>query len=338
MKLTKGKLSKIQNKKKQSLKRYKKGGKTHKSKTFRKRKHLNLHNTSLKKYKGGQAKVKPVVNETESSEIKPLEPEPLTQPSQEVKPLPEEEKQPVTQSEESQQPVTQLEEAQQPLTQPSQEVKPLPEEEKQPVTQSEESQQPVTQPEEEVQQPVTQLEESQQPVTQPEEEQQPVTQPEEEQQPVTQLEEPRDPLVPSEEEQQTVELPLETPNQEPISPNPGEGPGSHQELPPPVSEEGSETANNNLDNSDTGSDTESLAGSEMGSIVEPPKLEEEPIAQANSSPFIAAESLDNLIDYISEKIASKLKQSSSFGAGSGTDLNRDSFNSVATASETLAEA
>ena len=235
MKLTKGKLSKIQNKKKQSLKRYKKGGKTHKSKTFRKRKHLNLHNTSLKKYKGGQAKA--VNTEIESSETKPLEPEPLTQPSQEVKPL------------------------------------------------QEESQQPARQ---------------------------------------------------SEEEQQTVELPLETPNQEPISSNPGEGPGSHQELPPPVSEEGSETANNNLDNSDTGSDTESLAGSEMGSIVEPPKLEEEPIAQANSVPSIAAESLDNLIDYISEKIASKLKQSSSFVTG--TDLNRDSFNSVATASETLAEA
>ena len=255
MKLTKGKLSKIQNKKKQSLKRYKKGGKTHKSKTFRKRKHLNLHNTSLKKYKGGQAKA--VNTEIESSETKPLEPEPLTQPSQEVKPLQEESQQPVTQLEESQQPVEQLEESQQPARQ-------------------------------------------------------------------------------SEEEQQTVELPLETPNQEPISSNPGEGPGSHQELPPPVSEEGSETANNNLDNSDTGSDTESLAGSEMGSIVEPPKLEEEPIAQANSVPSIAAESLDNLIDYISEKIASKLKQSSSFVTG--TDLNRDSFNSVATASETLAEA
>jgi hypothetical protein len=273
MKLTKGKLSKIQNKKKQSLKRYKKGGKTHKSKTFRKRKHLNLHNTTLKKYKGGQAKA--VNTEIESSETKPLEPEPLTQPSQEVKPLQEEAQQPVTQPEESQQPVEQLEESQQPVEQP-----------------------------EESQQPVEQLEEVQQPVTQPEE------------------------------EKQTVELPLETPNQEPISSNPGEGPGSHQELPPPVSEEGSETANNNLDNSDTGSDTESLV--DMGSIAEPPKLEDEPIAQANSVPSIAAESLDNLIDYISEKIASKLKQSSSFGAG--TDLNRDSFNSVASASETLAEA
>ena len=55
MKLTKGKLSKIRNKKRQSFKRYKKGGKSRKSKTFRKRRPLNLHNGSLKKYKGGNS-------------------------------------------------------------------------------------------------------------------------------------------------------------------------------------------------------------------------------------------------------------------------------------------
>jgi hypothetical protein len=49
MKLTKGKLSKIRNKKNQSAKRFKKTGKHRKTKTFRKRKALNLHNTSLKK-------------------------------------------------------------------------------------------------------------------------------------------------------------------------------------------------------------------------------------------------------------------------------------------------
>jgi hypothetical protein len=54
MKLTKGKLSKIRNKKNQSAKRFKKTGKGSKTKTFRKRRALNLHNTSLKKYKGGQ--------------------------------------------------------------------------------------------------------------------------------------------------------------------------------------------------------------------------------------------------------------------------------------------
>jgi len=58
MKLTKGKISKIQNKNKQSLKKYKTTGKTHKSKTFRKRRPVNLHISSLKKYRGGQDKSK----------------------------------------------------------------------------------------------------------------------------------------------------------------------------------------------------------------------------------------------------------------------------------------
>lgn len=50
MKLTKGKLSKIMNKRKQSMKRYKKQRKyRHAGKTFRKRKPLNLHYSSIKK-------------------------------------------------------------------------------------------------------------------------------------------------------------------------------------------------------------------------------------------------------------------------------------------------
>jgi hypothetical protein len=65
MNLTKGKISKIRNKKRQSLKKYKKDGKKSKSKTFRKRKPLNLHNSSLKKYKGGQVET--------STEAKPTE-------------------------------------------------------------------------------------------------------------------------------------------------------------------------------------------------------------------------------------------------------------------------
>jgi hypothetical protein len=57
MKLTKGRLLKIINKKKQSLKRYKKrekNSKYRKIRTFRKRKSVNLHNATLRKYKGGQ--------------------------------------------------------------------------------------------------------------------------------------------------------------------------------------------------------------------------------------------------------------------------------------------
>ncbi len=54
MKLTKGKLSKLMNKKKQTMKKYKKGKRSHRGKTFRKRKHLNLMKKTLKKWVGGQ--------------------------------------------------------------------------------------------------------------------------------------------------------------------------------------------------------------------------------------------------------------------------------------------
>jgi len=249
MKLTKGKLSKIQNKKKQSLKRYKKGRKTHKSKTFRKRKHLNLHNTSLKKYKGGDGETteaKPA-----AGEVEPIQQEPLTQPSEEAaQPLQEETVQPLE------------EETAQPLKEET--VKPLKEE--------------------------------------------------------------------------SLTTPEDAASQEPISSNPGEGPGSHQELPPPVSEEGStesEIATNNSDDAVAGSGAESVAGSDAGSSEE--AQSEQIVTSVENQPSIAAESLDNLIDYISDKIAKKLKQSSSFGYGSDSGLNKDSFNSVANVNESLAE-
>jgi hypothetical protein len=71
MKLTKGKLSKIRNKKNQSAKRFKKTGKGRKTKTFRKRRALNLHNTSLKKYNGGQGAKTP----ENESKIEPTKPD-----------------------------------------------------------------------------------------------------------------------------------------------------------------------------------------------------------------------------------------------------------------------
>ena len=57
MKLTKGKISKLYNKKRQTLKKLKKGKTSHKRRTFRKRK-INLARKTLKrfnykKYKGG---------------------------------------------------------------------------------------------------------------------------------------------------------------------------------------------------------------------------------------------------------------------------------------------
>jgi len=54
MKLTKGKLSKIYNKKKQSMRKFKsKAKKSRRRKTFRKRKHLNLNRKTLKHFKHG---------------------------------------------------------------------------------------------------------------------------------------------------------------------------------------------------------------------------------------------------------------------------------------------
>jgi hypothetical protein len=65
MKLTKGKISKLYRKNKQSLKRYKKK-ETNKNKSFRKRGHVNLRNKSLKNYRGGQDKVD-ALNEKETA-------------------------------------------------------------------------------------------------------------------------------------------------------------------------------------------------------------------------------------------------------------------------------
>jgi hypothetical protein len=51
MKLTKGKISKLYNKKRQSFKRPKKKKLSNKLRTFRNRKHLNLARKTLKHYK-----------------------------------------------------------------------------------------------------------------------------------------------------------------------------------------------------------------------------------------------------------------------------------------------
>jgi hypothetical protein len=92
MKLTKGKLSKIMNKRKQSMKRYKKQRKYRPAgKTFRKRKPLNLHYSSIKKlmtpkkieWIGGQeeepnGKVPSVVVEEGHSAVESTTSEPIT--------------------------------------------------------------------------------------------------------------------------------------------------------------------------------------------------------------------------------------------------------------------
>jgi len=300
MKLTKGKLSKIQNKKKQSLKRFKKVGKTRKSKTFRKRKHVNLHNASLKKYKGGQTEpieAKPVTNEVETTQTYPITQTSLTPSSEQAAQTTLEEQEPT------------LEEGQQNL----EEVNPILEEEGQ---QNLEEVKPTL--EEEGQQNLEEVK--------PTLEEGPT------------IGEEVNPTL-EEDGEQNLEEPLvdSTTSEEPISSDTIEGSGSDQELPPPISEEGSsesEIETNSLDNA-VGSD-------DNVSSEESPKFDAEPVSvdatPVENTPPIVVESLENLLDYISTKIAKKLKQqSSSFGNETESGLNRDSFNSVANANETLAE-
>ena len=280
MKLTKGKLSKIRNKKNQSAKRFKKSGKGRNTKTFRKRKALNLHNTSLKKYKGGKG---PKLPENIPQVVEPVEPvEPVVVP------------------------------------------------------------------------PTSDVVGESQPMST-------------EMQPTS--------VVVDETQPMSTEIP---PTSDVVDENPGEGPGSHQALPPPVSEIGSDSAEVSpaankemvedgtnatpdatpVSNSENGSESGSEIGSEdVASLSETEKAPEmttetetetetEPQpnegeqSQSQQQPLgndmsIVAESLDKLAEYISDKIAKKLNLGTS---NSSTDLNRDSFNAVANANEALVEA
>jgi len=295
MKLTKGKLSKIRNKKNQSAKRFKKSGKGRNTKTFRKRKALNLHNTSLKKYKGGKGPKLPenVPQVVEPTKVnKPVVVQPTTDVVQEMpKEMP---------------PTTDV-------------VQEMPKE--MPPTTDVVQEMPKEMP------PTTDV------------------------------------------VGETQEIP---PTTDVVDENPGEGPGSHQALPPPVSEIGSDSAEvspaakkemvedgtnatpdvvpvSNLENgSESGSEigsedaaslSETEKAPEMTTETEPQPIEGEQ-SQSQQKPLgndmsIVAESLDKLAEYISDKIAKKLN----LGTGnSSTDLNRDSFNAVANANNALVEA
>ena len=61
MKLTRGKINKLYNKQKQTMKKYKNKKGFEKNKTFRNKKHLNLHKSTLKKLFGGIV-AKPTIN------------------------------------------------------------------------------------------------------------------------------------------------------------------------------------------------------------------------------------------------------------------------------------
>jgi len=282
MKLTKGKLSKIRNKKNQSAKRFKKTGKGRKTKTFRNRKALNLHNTSLKKYKGGEgAKLskskEPVVEPTKSDEA------PVVSSTTDVVDASQVEPKKIA-------PITDV------VTEDPDGITTTPD------VVGESTVEPTP----------------------------------------------------------TTDVVTEAPVEESPTPdlgNPGEGPGSHQELPAPVSEVGADsaevssaakdemveegpTAPAGLENgSDTGSEIGSEDAASVSEVQEPATTEPvEPSQQQQSignDISIVAESLDKLAEYISDKIAKKLN----LGSGnSPMDLNRDSFNAVANANEALVEA
>ena len=243
MKLTKGKLSKIRNKKHQTVKRFKKSSKGNKTKTFRKRKGLNLHNTSLKKYNGGKI----------DDDVKEEEETPKTVVAKQEEP-----------AEEIPAPTSDV-------------VAPI-------------SEEPVS----EEQEPV-----SEEPVA---EEQEPVSE-----EPVAEEQEPVQVEEPVAEEQEPVQA------KEPIA--------EDEPTPDVITEKPIEN--------EEASEVESIAESDADQepIVEP--LVEEVVKNDLS---IVAESLDKLAEYISDKIAQKLKY------GSSSELNRDSFDAVATANNTMAEA
>ena len=89
MKLTKGKLSKLFHKKKQTMRRYKNQRKYRRaSKTFRQRKPLNLHRSSMKKIErmgGAEPDEKvPLVVKPASDEVSATTTEPITEPVSEL--------------------------------------------------------------------------------------------------------------------------------------------------------------------------------------------------------------------------------------------------------------
>jgi hypothetical protein len=289
MKLTKGKISKIRNKKNQSAKRIKKSGKGRNTKTFRKRKALNLHNTSLKKYKGGKGPKLPenVPQVIEPTKVnKPVVVPPTTDVVQEMS----KEMSPTTDV------VQEMPKEMPPTTDVVQEM-------------------PKEMP------PTTDV------IGEPQVE------------PV--METPTTDVV----QESQVEPVMETPTTD--VGDPGEGPGSHQELPAPVSEVGADSAEVSpaakeemIEEGPTNDATELENSSEIGSedaasITEEPASQQQQLVGNDMS--IVAESLDKLAEYISDKIAKKLNINLGTG-NSSTDLNRDSFNAVANANNALVEA
>ena len=309
MKLTKGKLSKIRNKKNQSAKRFKKTGKGRKTKTFRNKKALNLHNTSLKKYKGGKKAKSP---ENDPKVVEPTKPEePLTvAPTSDVvdkslaKPVADNTTTNVVgEPKTTEHPTTNV------VVEPHEEVSPTSNVVGEPKTTEHPTSDVVVEPHEEVA-PTSNV------VGEPQTE--PVK---------TDLGDP------SEGPGSHQELPAHV----------SEVGSDSDEVSPEAKEEMVENEPVVSDNvSDAGSEVASedaafVTEEEPVPVEETPVEEDQPQAKQNSltnDVSIVAESLDKLAEYISDKIAKKLN----LGSGnSSADLNRDSFNAFANANDALVQ-
>jgi len=303
MKLTKGKMSKIQNKKNQSAKRFKKGGKKYKTKTFRKRKAFNLHNKSLKKYKGGQleAKVQEEAKQQEESKVgeptkmgEPLSPEPVVENTVALA----ESSEPVQETQNHPEGLSNTDD-QNPSEGPSKTEEVVAAQEVAPQSET-------IQPIEGESQVGPQLEKEEQ-------------EPSEEQELSVVESEPKL------EEQQLAETPEVEPEVEVHT-----EPEAQLEEPQPVIQDAQQDLESHLE-SETHPEELSSHPEELSSDTELQPVQLAPTQPVKSEASIVAESLDKLAEYISDKIAKKLRFNTS------TELNRDSFNAVANANQSMAE-
>jgi hypothetical protein len=305
MKLTKGKVAKIINKKNQSLKRNKKQlSKKNKIKTFRKRKHINLHSRSLKKYSGG------IVEAKEPEKKDNVE---VTQPSSEYEDP------------------TKLEIVNQEAS-----LNKTENTEEDSLNKKENTEEDTLNKKENTEEDSLNKKENAEEVSlnkkeNAEEDTLNKTENTEEVVPVTKMMDNMDDqpanseenLKSNEEQSQTPILP-----EEPVSSEESSGYGSDEEnslVPEGYLEKDEPSAKASLDQ-------------EQPSVEEPTVSSEETTQQTSpieNDVSIVAESLDKLAEYISDKIAKKLKNVS---FAPSNELNNDAFNALANANEALADA
>jgi hypothetical protein len=336
MKLTKGKLSKIRNKKNQSAKRIKKSGKGQgrNTKTFRKRKALNLHNKSLKKYKGGKTpeSVAAKLPEKENKVVLKAKPEQETKPEENINHPVAVEPLHSTVSSEKVVPTSDVVEKNHmnPITvNPSlhvdedAHVKPITEHSTSDVVKETHMKPIMDHPTSDV------VEETHvKPI----------------------MDHPTSHVVEEMHAKPIMDHPtsdvVKETHVEPVAENPASHLDEKNRM-KHMTEESIEPKEEIVEQnfgSETGSENGSEISSEDADSISEESVSENPVETSQEPPSqqpigdnisIVAESLDKLAEYISDKIAKKLNLNP---GGSSTELNRDSFNAVANANQALVEA